>query len=585
MLWTLVWRYGRPYLFQAFIVMILQLVSTLAVLYLPTLNAKVIDQGIAIGDTDYILSTGRVMVAVAFIQVSTAIAGVWVGAKISMAMGRDLRRAVYVRVNSLSVPEINSFGTPTLITRNTNDVQQVQMVLLMALNFMIIIPIMSIGGVTMAIREDAGLSWLVWVSVALVLIVVAIFVRRLTPLYCEMQDSIDSINGVVREQILGIRTVRAFAREDYETNRFSQANSALTRTSIDIGRLVILMGPVVTVILHVATAAVLWFGGIRVDQGLTGVGSLTAFMQYLLQILAAVMMGTFMFVNVPRAVVSARRIAEVLSSRSSVDQSSDVQRPLRADAVIELHDVTFAYPNANAPILYNVSLSFFAGQTTAIVGATGSGKSTLLGLIMGLYRPTSGHVLLNGVAVSKQSRSRLASAIGFVPQKPLLFSGTVAENLRFGDPEATDAELWRALGIAQAANFVRDRLTEVGQRTQSGLQSTISQGGTDLSGGQRQRLCIARALVGRPKTYIFDDAFCALDSATDARLRACFASHTRDDTVIMVAQRVATIANADQIIVLEAGRVVGCGTHHELLRDCQTYNEIVDSQTALEEIS
>ncbi|MDI3330292.1 MAG: ABC transporter ATP-binding protein [Micrococcus sp.] len=585
MLWKLVRHYGRPYWRLVGAVLVLQLAATLATLYLPSLNADIIDFGIARGDTDYIWRTGAVMLGVALVQLATAIAAVWFGARVAMAIGRDVRKAVYSQVDGFSAEEVGRFGAPTLITRGTNDVQQVQMVVLMTLNFMVMVPIMSIGGIIMAIQEDPGLSWLVWVSVPLLLVIVGLLVRTLMPLFGRMQDNIDDVNGVMREQVMGIRVVRAFVRERHETQRFTDANAALTDTSVRIGRLFVLMGPVITMVLHLATAAVLWFGGIRVDEGLVEVGALTAFMQYLLQILMAVMMGTFMFMMLPRAVVCARRIGEVLSTSGSVMEPAAPRTPESREGRVELRDVSFAYPGADSPVLDGISFTAEPGRTTAIIGSTGSGKTTLVNLIPRLYDATGGDVLIDGVPVTEQSRASLTGTVGLVPQKPYLFSGSVADNLRFGNPEATDAELWAALDTAQATEFVRDRTTGEGDAARTGLDSMISQGGTNVSGGQRQRLCIARALVARPRVYLFDDSFSALDVTTDARLREALTGYTQGATTIIVAQRVSTITEADQILVLDEGRIVGRGTHGELLETSETYREIVDSQISAEEMA
>jgi ATP-binding cassette, subfamily B, multidrug efflux pump len=585
MLWKLVRHYGQPYRGHVVAVLVLQLASTLATLYLPSLNADIIDNGIATGDTAYIWRVGAVMLAVALVQVATAIAAVWFGARVSMSIGRDLRQAVYTRVDHFSAEEMGRFGAATLITRGTNDVQQVQMVVLMALNFMVMVPIMSIGGIVMAIQEDPGLSWLVWVSVPLLLLIVGLLISRLMPLFERMQSNIDDVNGVMREQIMGIRVVRAFVRERHETERFTDANAVLTKTSIDIGRLFVLMGPVITMVLHLATAAVLWFGGHRVDEGLVEVGALTAFMQYLLQILMAVMMGTFMFMMFPRAVITARRIGEVLTTTGSVRETDRPLEPELKNGTVEFRNVSFSYPGAEAPILDRVSFTAEAGKTTAIIGSTGAGKTTLINLIPRLYDATEGTILIDGVPAVEMSRASLTEAVGLVPQKPYLFSGTVAENLRFGKPDASDDDLWAALDTAQATEFVRDRTTGEGEAVDTGLESSISQGGTNVSGGQRQRLCIARALVAKPRVYLFDDSFSALDVTTDARLRAALTGYTEGATTIMVAQRVSTITEADQIIVLEEGRIVGRGRHHELLESSETYREIVDSQISAEEMA
>lgn len=573
MLWTLVRKYTKPYLRLIALAVVLQLASTLATLYLPSLNARIIDEGVVQGDTAFIWRVGGLMLAVAFGQVVSAVLAVWCGSRVAMAAGRDIRTGVYQRVDSFSANDVSRFGAATLITRGTNDVQQVQLIILMGLNFMVMVPIMSIGGIIMAVQEDPGLSWLVWVSVPVLLIIVGLLVRLLMPLFTRMQGNIDSINGVMREQIMGIRVVRAFVREDHETARFTDANAILTDTSVRIGRLFILMGPIITMVLHLATAAVLWFGGHRVDQGLVQVGSLTAFMQYLLQILVAVMMGTFMFMMFPRAVVCARRIGEVLDTSSSM---MEPEEPVELEAPrgeVEFRGVSYAYPGAEVPVLDTLSFRVEAGTTTAIIGATGSGKSTLVNLLPRLQDATSGEVIIDGAPVTALSRTTITESVGFVPQRPYLFSGTVRSNLHFGAPDATDEEMWHALETAQAADFVRE---------QGGLDYAISQGGTNVSGGQRQRLCIARALVSRPRVYVFDDSFSALDVATDARLRAALPNYTEGATMIIVAQRVSTITNADQILVLENGAIAARGTHEQLLTSSTTYQEIVNSQLSEE---
>ena len=583
MLWTLLRCHGRPYRGAVAAVVVLQLISTLAMLTLPSLNARIIDEGVALGDTARIWDLGLVMLGVALVQVAAAITAVWFGAKAAMGVGRDLRRAVYTRVDAFSAEELGRFGAPTLITRGTNDVNQVQMLTLMALNFMVAVPIMAVGGIVMAVREDAGLSWLVWVSVPVLLALVGLIVSRLMPLFQLMQGRIDTINGVLREQVMGIRVVRAFVREDHEAARFTDANAALTDTSVRIGRLFVLLGPVITVLLHLATAAVLWFGGQRVDAGLVQIGSLTAFMQYLLQILTAVMMGTFMVMMLPRAVISGRRIGEVLDTVPTLSEPAHPVTPARREGRVELRDVTFAYPGAEAPVLDGVSFRVEPGTTTAIIGSTGSGKSTLINLVPRLHDATGGQVLIDGVPVTELARAELTDAVALVPQKPYLFSGTVAENMRFGAPDATDEQIWAALETAQAADFVRERTTGEGETAASGLDSRLSQGGTDVSGGQRQRLSIARALVAEPRVLLFDDSFSALDVTTDARLRAALDRAAAGVTRIVVAQRVATVTEADQIIVLDEGRVVGRGTHAELLAGNETYRAIVDSQVREEE--
>ena len=548
----ILWTRSAPYAPYVIAVLVFQALSTAATLYLPSLNAKIIDEGVSQGDVDFIWRTGGIMLAVAFAQVITAIGAVWCGSRTAMGVGRDVRSQVFRHVNSLSTEDMSRFGTPTLITRGTNDVQQVQMVYMMMLNFMVTAPIMSIGGIIMAVREDAGLSWLVWVSVAVLLGTISVIIARLMPLFRSMQDKLDAINGTLREQITGIRVVRAFVREAYETERFTEENKNITRLSLNIGRLFVVMFPLITVILNVATGAVLWFGGHRVDDGLVNVGSLTAFLQYLLQILAAVMMGTFMAMMLPRAIICARRITEVLNA-----------------GTVEFRNVSFSYSGAEAPVLEDISFTAQPGTTTAIIGSTGAGKTTLISLIPRLYVPTEGQVLIDATPTTSLARQDIVQRVSIVPQKAYLFSGTVASNLRLGRPEATDEELWEALRVAQA-DFVED------------LDMPIAQGGTNVSGGQRQRLSIARMLVARPLVYLFDDSFSALDVATDAKVRAAmqasFAQREQPVTSIIVAQRVASIRYADQILVLDAGRIVDRGTHEELLDRCAVYQEIVDSQ-------
>ena len=569
-------KYARSYWLYIVFVVVLQLAATIAALFLPSLNAQIIDQGVAKGDTDFIWSTGMTMIIVCLVQVVTAVTAIFFGARTGMGVGRDLRRAIYSKVDELSTLEVGKFGSATLITRNTNDVQQVQMLVLMTLNFMVSTPIMCIGGIIMALREDVGLSWLVWVSVPALFIVVGILVYLLMPLFRRMQEQVDDINGVLREQITGIRVVRAFVREPFEADRYADANRALTETSVKVGNLFVLMFPAIMMILHLATAAVLWFGGHRVDAGQMEVGSLTAFLQYLLQILVAVMMGVFMMMMIPRAVVCAERISEVLDSTSSMIIPKGVDElPRRGE--LEFRNVTFGYPGAEVPVLENLSFTAQPGTTTAIIGATGAGKSTIVNLIPRLLDPQTGDVLIDGVPVSAFNRHQLAQLVGLVPQKPYLFSGTIASNLRFGNEFADDSELWEALTTAQATDFVTDKTDQ--------LEAVVAQGGTNFSGGQRQRLCIARALAAKPKIFVFDDSFSALDVATDGRLRSALEQTTGDSTVVVVAQRVSTIRDADQIIVLDEGKIVGRGTHDELVDANETYQEIVESQLATEGVN
>lgn len=577
MLFKLIARHSKPYIGWILLVVVFQLASTITTLYLPALNAQIIDEGVVKGDVDRIWQLGGIMLIVAFIQVIVAVAAVYYGSKTAMAVGRDIRHAVFGRVSNFSAREVNKFGAATLITRGSNDVQQIQMLVLLGLNFMVNAPIMCIGGVIMALREDAGLSWLVWVSVPALFLVVGLLVLKLMPLFRENQERLDGLNGVLREQITGIRVVRAFTREKHEAKRFATANADLTQVGVRVGNLFVLMFPVIMLILQAATTAVLWFGGHRVDSGQIQVGSLTAFMQYLMQILTAVMMGTFMAMMIPRAAVSAERVGEVLDTEASItDALSDVD-PVPGAPAVEFRDVSFGYPGADQNVVHRLSFTAEVGKTTAIIGSTGSGKTTLLNLIPRLYDADEGEVLINGVSTQRMTRSLLSKTIAMVPQKPFLFSGTVATNLRFGAQNATEEELWESLTVAQAADFVSER--------EGKLDSPISQGGTNVSGGQRQRLCIARALAAKPQVYLFDDSFSALDVATDARLRAALEEPTKDAAVIVVAQRVSTIIEADQILVLEHGEIVAQGTHDQLVESSETYQEIVQSQISAEEVA
>lgn len=559
-------RFGKPYAGKIALVIVLQLVTTLATLYLPDLNADIINNGVAQADVPYIWHTGRTMLVVALVQIAAAIAAVWFASQVAMNTGRDIRAAVYDRVSDFDSEEMAHFGAATLVTRGTNDVQQVQMTFLLFMNFMVAAPIMAIGGIIMALRQDAGMSWLVVTAVLILAVVVGITAAVLMPLFKRMQKKLDAINGLLREQIAGIRVVRAFGREDHEAERFTEANHDITRLSLNIGRVFVTMFPVIMLILNLATAAVLWFGGHRVDEGLVEVGSLTAFMQYLMQILMAVMMGVFMLMMLPRAIVCADRIEEVLGHevKASVTGGASIGK-----GSVRFEDVSYTYPGAEKPVLEHISFEAAPGTTTAIIGSTGSGKTTLAGLLPRLYSPTSGRVLIDGHPVTHIPRQDLVGAVAMVPQKPWLFSGTVASNLRIGNPDATDDELWAALRVAQAG-FVED------------LDMPIAQGGTNVSGGQRQRLCIARMFVADPKVYVFDDSFSALDATTEANLNAAMREIVQDRTVIVVAQKVSSIKHADQILVMEAGRIVARGTHDELLQTSETYREIAASQAEVD---
>ena len=577
MLWRLARSHLPPYKKLLLGVLLLQLFGTIASLYLPTLNADIIDNGVIRGDTGYILRTGGWMLGVSLGQILCSIGAVYCGAKAAMSFGRDVRAALFHRVGDFSAREIAQFGAPSLITRNTNDVQQVQMLVVMSCTMMVMAPIMCVGGIIMALRQDVGLSWLMLVAVPALLVSVGFIISRMVPQFRSMQRRIDSVNRVLREQITGIRVVRAFVREPYERTRFAAANEDLTQTALRAGRLMVMIFPIVMLIFNASSVAVLWFGGHRVNAGEMQIGSLTAFLTYLMQILMSIMMATFMAIMIPRASACADRIGEVLDTRSSVSPPVDPVRPATRRGEVEFRSAGFAYPGAAEPVLRDISLTARPGETTAIIGSSGSGKSTLIELVPRMYDVTAGAVLIDGVDVRDLAPDVLWSRLGVVPEKPYLFSGTVASNLRYGNPDATDEQLWDALEVAQARDFV--------EAMPEGLEAPIAQGGVNVSGGQRQRLCIARALVADPVIYLFDDSFSALDLATDARLRAALRPRTRDATVVIVAQRVSTIVDADQIVVLEKGEVVGIGRHEELLDGCPTYLEIVESQMDAEEVA
>jgi ATP-binding cassette, subfamily B, multidrug efflux pump len=562
--------YLSPYQKPIALLVALQLLQTSATLYLPTLNADIIDNGVVKGDTGYILRVGAVMIAVSVVQVVCNIGAVFYGARTASALGRDVRAAVFDRVQSFSAREVGHFGSPSLITRTTNDVQQVQMLVLMAFTLMVSAPIMCVGGIIMALGQDVPLSAVLLAVVPLLGIAVSLIVKKMRPLFRTMQERLDTVNRVLREQITGNRVIRAFVRDEYEKERFRGANTELTDVSLSTGRLMALMFPTVMTVVNVSSIAVIWFGAHRVDSGAIQIGALTAFLAYLMQIVMAVMMATFMFMQVPRAEVCAERIEEVLATDSSVVPPSAPVRQLRSHGHLEVRDVEFRYPGAEESVLRSVDLVARPGETTAIIGSTGSGKSTLLGLVPRLFDVTGGEVLVDGVDVRELDPALMARTVGLVPQKPYLFSGTVATNLRYGKPGASDDELWQALEVAQAADFVRN--------LEGGLNAPIAQGGTNVSGGQRQRLAIARTLVQRPEIYLFDDSFSALDYATDAALRGALARETAEATVVIVAQRVSTIRDADRIVVLDEGQVVGTGSHHELMESNETYREIVLSQ-------
>ncbi|MFK0065868.1 ABC transporter ATP-binding protein [Streptomyces sp. NPDC091046] len=570
MLIRLLRTYLRPYKKPIALLVALQFLQTCASLYLPTLNADIIDDGVVKGDSGYILSYGALMIGISLAQVVCNIGAVFYGARTAAALGRDVRGAVFDRVQSFSAREVGHFGAPSLITRTTNDVQQVQMLALMTFTLMVSAPIMCVGGIVMALGLDVPLSGVLLGVVPVLAICVTLIVRKLRPLFRQMQVRLDTVNRVLREQITGNRVIRAFVRDEYEQQRFRKANTELTDVALGTGNLLALMFPVVMTVVNLSSIAVVWFGAHRIDSGGMQIGDLTAFLAYLMQIVMSVMMATFMFMMVPRAEVCAERIQEVLETESSVVPPVAPVTELRRHGHLEIREAGFRYPGAEEPVLRNIGLVAKPGETTAVIGSTGSGKSTLLGLVPRLFDATDGEVLVNGVDVRTVDPKTLAKVVSLVPQKPYLFAGTVATNLRYGNPDATDEELWHALKVAQAKDFVSE--------LEGGLDAPIAQGGTNVSGGQRQRLAIARTLVQRPEIYLFDDSFSALDYATDAALRAELARETAEATVVIVAQRVATIRDADRIVVLNEGRVVGVGRHHELMADNETYREIVLSQ-------
>ena len=565
----------RPYRLSIVFVVFLVLVQVIANLYLPTLNADIINNGVVTGDTAYILKIGAIMLGVTLIYVIAAIASVYLGSRTSMGMGRDTRSALFRRVQGFSQAEINRFGAPSLITRTTNDVQQVQMVTLMMLNVVLQAPMMAIGGVIMALRLDVPLSAVILVAIPVMGVFIGLMIRKAMPLFMSMQKKIDRINQVTREFLSGVRVIRAFDRTDYEFERFDAANMDLTTTTLNVGRLFAMMFPAVTLILNFTIIAIMWFGGKQIASGSMPIGDLTAFIQYVFQILFSVLMATFMFVMVPRAAVSAGRIMEVLDTEPTIVDPETPAADVPVTGTVEFRDVEFRYPGAEEPVLSGISFTARPGETTAIVGSTGSGKTTLISLIPRFYEVTGGTVLVDGVNVRDMALQDLWHRIGLVPQQSFLFSGSVADNLRQGDQEAADEQLWHYLEIAQGREFV-DEMPDK-------LETHVAQGGASVSGGQRQRLAIARALAKQASIQIYDDSFSALDFTTDAKLRAALHKHTADATVIIVAQRVGTIMHADQIIVLDDdGTIAGIGTHAELLESSETYREIVTSQLGVE---
>ena len=575
MLLRLIRTHLAPYRNWLAIIVVLQFIGTVAALYLPSINADIIDQGISKGDTGYIVRHGGLMLAVALLQIACSVIAVWFSARTAMGFGRDVRAGIFRRVGAFSAREVQHFGAPSLITRETNDVQQVQMLVLMSCTLTVSAPIMMVGAAVMAMREDTGLSWILGVAVLVLLVLISFIVTRMVPSFRKMQERIDEVNRLLREQISGVRVVRAFVREKRETERFASANGDLTEVAIRAGRWQAMMFPTVMLVANVSAVGVLWFGGHRVNNGQMNVGALTAYLSYLMQILMSVMMGTFMMMMIPRSAVCADRIIEVTDTDSSVIPPAEAITDVLEHGTLRFDDVEFSYPGAAVPVVRGVSFEATPGQTVAIIGSTGAGKSTMVNLVPRLFDVTGGSVLVDGVDVRRLEPEVLWSKLGLIPQKAFLFSGTIRSNLLYGKADATEEEMWQALEISQARDFVAER--------PEGLDAPVAQGGTNFSGGQRQRLAIARAVIRRPEIYLFDDSFSALDLATDARLRAALRPITRDATTIIVAQRVSTIREADLILVVEDGVVVGRGTHASLLDDCPTYQEIVTSQLSAEE--
>ena len=574
MLAKLLGRYLRPYRKQLIGVLVFQFIAALASLYLPTLNGEIIDKGVATGDTEFIWATGLMMLGISLGQIVASIIATYFAARAAMQAGRDIRNDVFERVSAFSEREVSHFGAGSLITRNTNDVTQVQMLAMMGATMLVSAPLLAIGGIIMALRQDIGLSWIIAVIVPVLLLVVGVIISRMVPLFRTFQKRLDNVNRIMREQLTGIRVVRAFVREPIEEKRFEAANTDIMDVGRRVGSLFVLLFPLAMLVLNVTVVGVIWFGGIRVDNGDIEIGTLFAFMQYVGLILGGVLMASFMTIMIPRAAVSAERVAAVLASETTLARPENPVAALPTPGTIEFRDATFTYPGAEFPVVGGVSFSAARGETVAIIGSTGAGKTTLISLIPRLFDVTSGSVKVGGVDVREADLDALWARLGLVPQRPFLFTGTVASNLRFGREDATDDDLWHALEIAQGRDFVEEM---DGQ-----LNARIAQGGTNVSGGQRQRLAIARAIVHAPDVLVFDDSFSALDLTTDARLRQALWRELPDVTKIVVAQRVSTITGADRIVVLDDGAMVGIGTHEELLASSETYREIVESQLGVE---
>lgn len=574
---TKLMRFLKPYWGQIVIVVVLLVGQTIANLYLPDINARIINEGVVNGDIGFILRQGGFMLLVSVLVLLLMIGATYFSSKTAMSLGRDLRKSIFSKVSSFSQTEIDKFGTPSLITRTTNDVQQIQQVVMMFLNIMASAPIMLIGGVIMAIRQDAPLSLSIAVIVPVLVIVAGVLMVKTMPLFKSMQKKLDRLNQVVREKLSGVRVIRAFIRTDFEEKRYDEANLDLTKTSMRVNRMMAILMPSITLVMYLSTVAIIWFGGHRINSGEMPIGNLTAFLTYIMQILMSVMMSAMIFIMIPRAAASAERVNEVLETEPTIQDTPDSRIPEKTSPALRFRDVTFAYPQAEKPVLSHLDFEVRPGTTTAVIGSTGSGKSTLVNLIPRFYDVTEGSIEIGGVDIRSMPQKTLREKIGFVPQKAFLFFGTVASNLRYGRKEATDEELWHALEVAQGKDFV--------QEMDGGLEAPISQGGSNVSGGQRQRLAIARALVKKPDIYVFDDSFSALDFKTDAKLRKALKNETENSAVIIVAQRVSTIMDADQIIVLDRGAVAGIGTHKELMKNCEVYQEIVYSQLSEEEIA